>query len=106
MIYELREYVAANDKVNALHTRFKEFTLPLFQKHEIEVKGFWTDNKNSQKIIYLCQFDSIEAQKKAWAAFGSDPEWKKVKQESEMDGPITISMSSVLLDPVDYTPQP
>lgn len=106
MIYELREYIASEGKVDELNNRFKEYTLSLFKKHHIKVKGFWTDREDASRIIYLCQFNSLEEQKAAWAAFASDSDWKKVKEESEANGPLTVSMSSVLLNPVDYTPQP
>ncbi|WP_180994210.1 NIPSNAP family protein [Bacillus sp. Marseille-P3661] len=106
MLYELREYVASENKVEALHNRFKSHVLQLFEKHNIEVKGFWTDHEDPMKLIYLCQFNSLEEQKKAWAAFGSDPEWKRVKQKSEVNGALTSSLKSVLLEPVDYTKQP
>ncbi|WP_019155212.1 NIPSNAP family protein [Robertmurraya massiliosenegalensis] len=106
MIYELREYVASEDKVEALHKRFKDSTLPIFEKHHIVVKGFWTDHQNPGKLVYLCQFNSIEEQKAAWRSFGSDPEWIKIKQVSEANGSLVTSMTSTLLDPVDYTPQP
>lgn len=106
MIYEHREYIASEGKLEALHNRFKDHTLPLFQKHGINVVGFWTDHENPLKITYICKFSSLEAQRKAWEAFGSDPDWKKVKKDSESNGPLTISMNSVLLNPVEYTSQP
>jgi hypothetical protein len=106
MIYELREYVASENKAEELHHRFKAHTLQLFEKHNIKVKGFWTDQANPMKLVYLCQFNSLEEKERAWADFGSDPDWKTVKQESEANGPLTTSMKSVLLNPVDYTSQP
>jgi len=105
MIYELREYIAYEQKIDALHRRFQSDVLQLFKKHNIRVKGFWTDLKNPAKLIYLCQFDSEKEQKNAWAAFANDPEWRKVKQISEAEGPLTLSMNSVLLEPVDYVQQ-
>lgn len=106
MIYELREYIAGENKVEALHNRFKSHVLQLFEKHNIIVKGFWTDYENPSKLVYLCQFNSQEEQKNAWSAFGIDPEWKRIKQESEVNGPLTSSMKSMILEPVDYTTQP
>jgi hypothetical protein len=33
-------------------------------------------------LTYLIPFDSLAAREQAWAAFGADPEWAKVRQES------------------------
>ena len=106
MIYELRTYVAAENKAELLHERFKNGTLRIFGRHNIKVVGFWTEHSNPNKLVYLCKFETKEEQEKAWDNFASDSEWKKMKQESELDGPITASMDRTLLKPVDYTPQP
>ena len=39
MIYELREYVAVPGKREAVHRRFAEGTLALFEKHGLDVVG-------------------------------------------------------------------
>lgn len=102
MIYELREYKAAEGKLEALHARFRDETLALFQKHGIEVVGFWSKKEDPSVLLYVCRFADEEQQKAAWAAFAADPDWKRVKAESEADGPLTTRMSSVILEPIPY----
>ena len=42
MIHELRTYEAAPGKLPALNARFRDHTLGLFERHGMEVIGFWT----------------------------------------------------------------
>ena len=42
MIYELRTYEAAPGKLPALNARFRDHTRGLFERHGMEVVGFWT----------------------------------------------------------------
>ena len=47
---------------------------------------------------------SRDAAKANWAAFGKDPEWQKVANESQVNGKIVAKVESVFLDPTDYSP--
>ena len=106
-IFELRTYVTFPGKLEDLHKRFRDHTCRLFQKHGIELVGFWTpaegpESKNT--LIYIVAFPSVEAQKKAWKSFFDDPEWKKVKADSEKDGALVKEMSGKNLKATDYSP--
>jgi hypothetical protein len=106
-VFELRTYTANDGKFEALHARFRNHTGKLFKKHGIEVVGYWTPTEGeeaSNTLIYLCVFPSVEAQKKAWEAFKSDPEWIKAKTESEKDGTLNKKVESKNLKATDYSP--
>lgn len=102
MIYELREYVAFDGKVDELHLRFRDAVFQLFLKHGIEVSGFWTKDENPNTIVYLCRFENKDTRKAAWQAFMEDPEWQRVKRESEANGQLIKHKSSELLREVPY----
>jgi NIPSNAP len=102
MIYELREYVAHEATVPQVHARFAEHTLPLFAEHGLDVVGFWVDQEDPTRVLYLLEFDGPDAQERAWAAFQDDPAWQQAKADSEAHGPIVASMSSRTLEPVPY----
>jgi hypothetical protein len=72
MIYELREYVAHETAVQQVHDRFAEVTLPLFERHGLDVVGFWVDEQDPTRILYLLAFADADAQAAAWAAFQGD----------------------------------
>lgn len=107
-VFELRTYVANPGKFEALQSRFRDHTCDLFKKHGMENVGYWVpqDEKDGKggTLVYLLAFPSREAAQKSWAAFQADPEWKKVKGESEKDGGLVKEVKSVYLDPTDYSP--
>src|SRR6266853_2631802 len=80
-VFELRTYHAAAGKMDALNSRFRDHTCALFKKHGMTIIGFWipTDKEKGSEntLIYLLAHKSREEAKKSWAAFGSDPDWKK-----------------------------
>jgi hypothetical protein len=107
MIYELRTYWAADGKAEALHNRFRTLTLGIFAKHGMQVVGFWTPDPitpETGSLVYIMAFSDREAMKRAWDAFRADPEWQAGKAASEVDGVLTAKVSSVVLQPTDYSP--
>ena len=38
-----------------------------------------------------------------WAKFRADPAWRKVRAETEKDGPIIANINSVFLRPTDFS---
>jgi len=106
-VWELRTYHAAPGKFDALNTRFRDHTVRLFTKHGMTHVGYWTPQDEPLKgntLIYVLAHESREAAKKSWDAFRKDPEWIKVRDESQKDGSLTTKVESVFLDPVDYSP--
>lgn len=106
-VFEMRTYHAAPGKFEAMHKRFREHTVALFQKHGMTSIGYWVpqDEKDGkgQKLVYVLAHASRDAAKKSWAAFSADPEWMRVKSESEKDGKLVDKVESVYLDPTDYS---
>ena len=106
-VYELRIYHANPGKLEALHARFRDHTCRLFQKHGIELIGFWTPMQGEEAkntLYYIIAFPNVEAQKKAWQAFRDDPDWKKAKADSEKEGVLVNKVDSTNLKATDYSP--
>jgi hypothetical protein len=105
-VYDMRIYKANPGKLEAVNARFRDYTCKLFQKHGMELIGFWTPVEGEEAkdtLIYIVAFPSLEAQKQAWKAFWDDPEWKKVKADSEKDGVLVKEIKFKLLKPTDYS---
>ena len=105
-VFELRTYTATPGKIDALHARFRDDTLKLFEKHHMTVIGFWrpTDEQQAKRqLVYLLAFPSQEAAAKSWMNFQADPEWKAVKEASEKNGSLVDRIESVYLKPTDYS---
>jgi len=106
-VFELRTYTAMPGKIDALHARFREHTLKLFEKHHMTVVGFWRpadEEQAKRQLVYLLAFPSQEAGVESWKEFQADPEWKSVKAVSENDGPLVEKIDSVFLRATDYAP--
>ncbi len=106
MIYEYRVYEAAPGKLEALNARFRNHTLEIFERHGIKNVGYWTANAGdySDRLIYIVAFEDVGQRERAWASFRADPEWNRVRAESEADGPLVARVFNSLLSPTDYSP--
>jgi len=104
-VYELRTYSATPGKLDALEARFRDQTDKIFKRHNLNAIGYWVpqDNKNNL-FIYIVEHKNKEDATKNWAAFQADPEWKKVRAESEAGGPLTTKPpESIYMNPVDFS---
>jgi len=53
--------------------------------------------------VYILEHPSRQEAEKNWAAFQADPEWKKVKAESEANGPLVDHIDRYFMDPTSYS---
>lgn len=105
MIYELRIYEVAPGKMPALNARFANQTMKFFEKHGIKVVGFWTEEVGtSNNLIYMTGFDSWADRERRWGAFQQDPEWIKVRDAGQQEGPMVLRIHNSLLRPTAYSP--
>jgi len=107
-VFELRTYTAAPGKLDALNARFRDHTVALFKKHGMEVVGFWMpvdkEAGAGEKLVYILAHPSRAAAEANWKAFREDPEWVKVKAESETAGTLAAKVESVFMSATDYSP--
>jgi hypothetical protein len=109
MIYELRTYWAATGMNEKLHARFRNLTMGIFKRLNMEVVGFWTPltpTPESGDLVYILRFADEAAMKTAWDAFRSDPAWIEGRAASEVGGKLAQKVSSVILASTDYSPHP
>jgi len=105
-VYELRLYHVNPDKMDALKARFSDHTDAIFKRHNIKSVGYWVpeDAPSSQNLfVYILEHPSRADAERNWAAFREDPEWKKVKSESEKDGPLVDHIDNYFMDPTSYS---
>jgi NIPSNAP protein len=109
MVYELRTYTTEAGRLPALHARFKDHTIKLFEKHGMKNVIYFTpidkDGKPVEnKLVYLLAHKSLEAKTASFNAFGKDPDWVVAREASEKDGKIVAKVESQLFIPTDYSP--
>jgi hypothetical protein len=106
-VFEIRTYTAEPGKLDALHARFRDHTVQIFNKHGMTSVGYFapTDEPLSKNtLIYVLSFSSRDAAKKSWDEFRNDPEWQKVQKESEANGKLVTKVESVFAEPTNYSP--
>jgi len=105
-VYELRLYRAKEGKMDALKARFGNHTDSIFKRHNMKSIGYWSpeDEPDSLNLfVYILEHPSREEAEKNWAAFQADPEWKKVKDESEANGPLVDHIDHYFMDPASFS---
>jgi NIPSNAP len=106
-VFEIRTYTAPDGKLDALKARFRDHTISIFKKHNMVSIGYFTpqDAPLSQNtLIYVLAHPSRDAAKTNWAAFNADPEWVTARTASEVNGKLTTGVTSVFVDPTDFSP--
>jgi uncharacterized protein YkuJ len=119
-VFELRVYKATKGNLPALHDRFRDHTVKLFEKHGMTNLGYWTvadmptwpanPYSREDNLVYMLAHDSVDAAKKSFDAFRVDPMWVKAKAESEKKagGSLTTDKDGVVSEffkPAEYSPK-
>jgi hypothetical protein len=102
--FEMRTYYAAEGKADALDARFRNHTNKLFQKHGIDLVGYWHRVDKPDVLVYILAYPSREAREKSWKDFFADPEWQAAAKKSEENGKLVAKVESVYMTPTDYSP--
>ena len=105
-VYELRLYHVNAGKMDALNARFGGHTDAIFKRHNMKSVGYWSPEDAPASLnlfVYILEHSSRQEAEKNWAAFQADPEWKKVKAESEANGPLVDHIDRYFMDPTSYS---
>ena len=105
-VFELRTYTTHPGRLDALHARFANHTIRLFERHGMTNIGYFVpqdDPLAENTLVYVLAHESREVAKASWAAFIADPEWQEAYQASISDGPIVDELESVFMDATDYS---
>jgi hypothetical protein len=107
-VFELRVYHSPTERqLKALHERFAGPEIQIFHRCGIRPLLYSSTliGPNKPNLTYLTPFDSLAAREKAWAAFGADPEWVKVRAESiARHGQISSVIQIALYKAAAYSP--
>ncbi len=105
-VFELRTYTTFPGRLDALHARFAQHTIRLFERHGMTNIGYFSPQDlplAENTLIYILAHNSREAAAASWAAFVADPEWQRVYEESQRDGRIVDNLESIFLNATDYS---
>ncbi len=107
MLYEYRRYITVPGKLPAINDRFAKYTIGFFKQHGIGILGFWNDDIGaSNQLTYILSFESLADREQKWGAFQANPEWHRVRAETEAGGPIVAQVINAFMRLTPYSPQP
>lgn len=107
-LYELRIYESpTNRQLGYLHDRFgKSGEIDVFHKSGIH-PVLYADTvfgPNQPNMAYLIPFESEAHREKAWATFGADPDWVRIRDESvRHGGDIVRNITNMFLSPMSFS---
>jgi NIPSNAP len=105
--FEMRTYTEFAGKVPDILARFRDHTTKLFTNHGMEnIMYFTTIEKDATiqpKLVYIIAHKSQDVAKKSWDEFRADPNWVKVRDESEKNGKIVEKVESVFMNPTAFS---
>lgn len=104
-LFEMRVYYANEGKLDALHARFRDHTMKLFEKHGMTNLGYFvpTGANPERKLLYFLAFPDKTARDASWKGFMNDPAWKKAFADSHKDGVIVARVENAFLTATDYS---
>jgi hypothetical protein len=107
-VFELRVYHAVEGRLDDLLARFRDHTVAIFARHGMVSVAYWTpldEPLKGRTLFYILKHPSREAASANWAAFRADPEWVKVRTESEAKGKIVEKTESTFMKLTDFSPK-
>lgn len=107
MVYELRIYHTYPGKLEPLLKRFRERETKIFVRLDMHPVGYWTPDDDPLKgnaLIYMLRHKSRSAATENWARFSKDPEWVKLKAESEANGAFVEKHDITFMSLTDFSP--
>jgi hypothetical protein len=107
-VFEIRTYTSPDAaKLQALHTRFRDHTRRIFEKHGMTNVAYFSPHDaplSQNTLIDVIAHASREQAARNWDAFRADPEWRQVAAASNASGNIVSNVVSVFADATDYSP--
>ena len=105
MFYELRVYEIAPLRMKDIHDRFTNHAMKIWERIGIRPIGLWENIIGpSNTLTYILAWESLKERQEKWDTFMCDPEWIKVRDESQKNGPIILKYTNTIMQPTAYSP--
>jgi len=107
-LFELRRYESNNSSTLArkIHM-FESGEIAIFKRLGMRPVFFgeMVVGARMPNLVYMLMFDDMATREKAWRAFGSDPEWQKMRaMPGFSDAEIVSTISVSFLQPLGFSP--
>lgn len=106
-IFELRTYESHSKKANRTKIEmFNKAEIDIFRRTGLRPVFFGETliGSGMPSLTYMLTFENMDERTRNWAAFGSDPEWKKLSTTPGYTDPEIVSnISNAILSPTPYS---
>ena len=107
-IFELRRYESNNASTLARKIKmFESGEIGIFERLGMR-RVFFAETivgARMPNLVYMLSFDDLASREKLWKAFGSDPEWQKMRSApGNSDADIVSNISVSLFQPLPFSP--
>ncbi len=106
-VFELRMYESNNGSTLARKIKmFNDAEIGIFKRLGMQPVFFGDTfvGTHMPNLTYMLSFDNLAAREKLWQAFGSDPEWQKLRaQPGNSDSEIVSNISNAILRPLPFS---
>jgi hypothetical protein len=106
-IFELRMYESNNGTTLARKIKmFNEGEAGIFKRLGMQPVFFAETIVGAKmpNLVYMLSYDDLAARDRLWKAFGSDPEWQKLRaQPGYSDSEIVSNISNAILRPLPFS---
>ncbi len=103
-IFELRTYESNNiDTLKRKAGMFNDGEIAIFRRLNMLPVFFGETivGRKMPNLTYMLAFDDLAAREKSWKAFGSDPEWQKMRAQPGLSDPEIVSnISNSIVQPL------
>ena len=107
MIYELRLYDATPGNLPAVNDRFGNHVVGFFDKYGIGILGFWTEEiGTSNRLTFILSYEDMGDRERKFREFTRDPDWLKVQEATEANGPLSALVQNTFMRLTPYSPEP
>jgi hypothetical protein len=107
-VFELRTYESVNEKASQRKIRmFNQGEIAVFRKLGMTPVFFGQTivGPHLPSLTYMLAFDDLASREKLWRAFGSDPDWQKLRSQPGLsDAEIVSNISNEILRPLAFSP--
>lgn len=107
-IFELRTYESVNEKASRRKIKmFEDGEIGIFRRLAMTPVFFGQGivGRNLPSLTYMLAFDDLAARDRLWRAFGSDPEWQKLRSQPGLsDAEIVSNITNTILRPLAFSP--
>ena len=99
--FELRMYTATNERgdINALHQRFREQEVAIFEKHGADVIAVWQRLDDPNTLVWMLAYRDRAHRDEVWRGFASDPDWTSLRQKYD----VSLSIEAYWMSSTNYS---